>query len=915
MKKTGDDSDDMAIWPFGRKSKKNTSVEADPAITAVSKRSNTAPEMGRKEASREASDHSVPTLRHRPSRRESQKRPRSSSRKLSKVNAPSIRNAEKVDTIPPIPALPEERRKQLSEKAGANKSNQLPSAVPPEDRDDIPSYYFQNPASASSLQPEKFSVIYNPPTLQGKRAANDYGLPRRKSSKRKVDDRAREKEIKSMTSPIPIPKRPTSYQTSPLARDSRQVPGGMNRNLERPLSEISLPMAESMQSQFSYSSENYGFKINAFDALSPRPTIRYSSNPRSPAGSAGPSRTSTRKDKQPTIPEEVVHSRKRIDDLADDMDAGSLRELMERDKRRHEKRRKSENERLQRRLERRAARDKEKERAAQEGEADLVGNEKEEEKETEERKEKERGGWMGTASASTSRPTVKARHSSADERPKTPESWLRDPSREYLVPENPFHDPIAGASRSHLEEATPTPTEEQDDPVLETAKAVQVSSASLSPTPSRHAHEPSNLSQLSELATTPTPEAPEKLDPDLRRDSDTSNRFSSNWKSIFRRSDTRAKRDSADRGRATPSEFSNTSRESITRQMPPSAFTRISQVRSTTPKRTQSRFKEDLPELPVTSPDSRMQSPEDGGQSSLPPVPGSRGNDTVIDSPAGVVANPAIPDEEKRLSDIHPAFREEVAMSRQASLRATSPEGPNPTAHLSQSLASVDSEGSWLTGRPVKRLSQPPPPRESAGSLGQAVGEFEGSDEEVPGTPEGQKYIGTLAPADDEKPAIPRRRRPFMSPRGSGMGNEDEDESLHPAPIVTTEEEGTWHGAIGKNPTIVRQGPGPRIKSREGLLNDFQADEESQSSSPSADSPTSPDGLSIQRATSVDFGKGHARHISAGSARLLNLPPRSSQEIRRLSSGSGSGERSPLGPREEMSSSPKAPETASDDVD
>lgn len=335
--------------------------------------------------------------------------------------------------------------------------------------------------------------------------------------------------------------------------------------------------------------------------------------------------------------------------------------------------------------------------------------------------------------------------------------------------------------------------------------------------------------------------------------------------------------------------------------MPPSAFTRIPRVRSGTPVRTQSRFKEDLPELPISPPDSRMQSPEHMAQAPLPDIPGSRGNDT---------ANTNAP-----LSEIHPAFREEVALSRNASLRAHSPEVPS-SAVLSQSLASVDSEGSWLTGKPVKRMSQPQP-RESAGSLQQRLQDLgQSDDEDVPGTPEAEKYMGSLTPAREEPPKIPERKRPYMGAATGIGGDSDDESSLQPAPLAPTHEEGKWHGAVGKHPTIVRQGPGRRAKSREGLLNDFQsADVESTESSPSGDSPVSPENVTyptIQRATSVDIGKGHARHISAGSARLLNLPPRSSGDFKRFSAGSGaSGERSPLIP----STSPRLQESHDDDVD
>lgn len=858
----------MAIWPFGRKSRKLKQSE-DRAMAATKP---SPPEPARRVPAQETSDRSVVTLGRKPSRKESQNRRRSLSGKLHKSNQSSRRTSEKVASIPTVPAIPPAHRQdELNEKGGANKSNQQASHSPQE-RGDIPSYYFQNPMSATSLQPEKFSVREPPPTLNGKRSANDQGgIMRRKSSKRKADDHAREQEIKAMSSPIPIPKRPTSHNPGMLARDSRKIPGGLNRNFDRPISDVSLPIAESMQSALSVASDQHAFKVSAFDALSPRPTIRYSENPRSASESLRPSRTSTRKDKQPVILEEATRSKKRVDDLADDMDAGSIRELMEREQRRLEKKRKSEHEKLQRRLQRRA--DKQRQREGRE--RDIADGD------TDPRKREEEDVGLGIGGASTA-PNLSTtlQESTREQAVKTPESWLKDPSRERLLIEDPFHDPVIGASTSHLEAPTPEP-DERDEAVLETAKAIRLSSASMSPptSPTRHIQEPSNLSQFSELASAGTPDVPEPLNPDHRRDSDTSARFSTSWRNIFRRSDTRTKRNSTDRGRVAPSEFSNTSKESVHRQMPPSAFTRIPRARSGTPIRTQSRFKEDLPELPMSPPDSRMQSP-------LPDIPGSRGTDIV-----GATAASSKP-----LSDIHPAFREEVALSRHASLRGrpNSPEGPS-SAVLSQSLASVDSEGSWLTGRPVKRLSQPQPLRESGGSSQGHHQEPEQSDDEYAGTPEEEKYMGTLTPArDGAPPKIPERRRPYMGPVAR-LGSDSDDESVfHSAPAAITREEGTWHGAVGKHPTIVRQGPGKRAKSKEGLLNDFQNAEESGDSSPSGDSPVNPENAypSIQRATSVDIGKGHARHISAGSARLLNLPPRSSADMKRLSASSG--ERSPL---------------------
>lgn len=841
----------------------------------------------------EAMEPVAPALSRKLSRNEGQKRRRSSSRKLTKR-----RDSEA--TEPPLPSGPMvDRRDPLNEKIllGPTLTSTQQLTQAPVDRGDVPSYYFQHQLSTTSLQPENFNVKPNLPTLSTKRSANDSALPRRKSSKRRADDHAREQEIKAMSSPIPIPKRPTSGASGLLARETRKGSGGIGRNTENPTSDVSLPIADSLASSIMSVPESHSFRINAFDALSPRPTIRYSENPRftSTSGSLRPSRTSTRKEKQPMIPEEPINPKKRIDTLADEMDSGSLRELMERERRRTERIRQSDHEKLQRRLQRKA--DKQRGQAAAEeaglGIQDAAPEPVPQSKAGETEREQDAQmaeSWLDDPERECGR--------------RSPESWLKDPSRENLVPASPFRDPVAGTGRSHLEAPTPTDDlqepEEPEEPVLETAQAVRLSQASMSPptSPTQYAHEPSTLSHIAYLASRSTPDIPERPENE-RRDSDTSARISSNWRSIFRRSGTRGQRSSTDRGRTTPSEFSNTSRESFARQMPPSVFTRIPQARSGTPVRTQSRFKEDLPELPLSPPDSRMQSPEMSPQYPLPQADQPR---------ASMTSNPNQP-----LSDIHPAFREEVALSRHQSLNRGSLEA-HPSALMSESLASVDSEGSWLTGRPVKRASQSQvnPLRESASSLQKHLRDLGASDEDMRLAEQEREYEDPLTPGPEEVFQRQRSLRGYRRAEDSGAAAEsDDDVALHPAPAPIAEEEGMWRGAVGRQPTIVRQGP--RARSREGLLNEFVAGEDTQESSPIAESPgentSSPDTPSIQRATSVDFGKGHARHISAGSARLLDLPARSSGEMKRMSHSSG--ERSPLGP---PSPRPRG-ETRASDVD
>ncbi|KAL8718097.1 MAG: hypothetical protein Q9225_004735 [Loekoesia sp. 1 TL-2023] len=870
----------MAFWFFGRKSKKEKANEEKMA----SSKNRTTQSLMRDPRS-EPLEPIAPTL----TKKESQKRRRSSSRKLTKRRTFET-------TQPPLPPGPMvDRRDPLNEKilpGPVVRSTQQLTKVPT-DRGDVPSYYFQSQMSTTSLQPETFSVKPRGPTLSTKRSANDGILPRRKSSKRKADDHAREQEIKAMSSPIPIPKRPTSGASGLLARDSMKISRDMHHTGENPTSDVSLPIADSLASSVSMAPESHSFRVSAFDALSPRPTIRYSENPRfaSGSGSLRPSRTSTRKEKQPMIPEEMINPRKRVDDLAEEMDAGSLRELMERDRRRTERIRQSDHEKLQRRLQRKA--DKQRAQAAAEEAKMELGIERTEPAPVTQFKGTEAGREQDAQMSESWLQDPERERGT-----RTPESWLKDPSREHLPPASPFHDPVAGTGTSHLE--APTPTDEPEEPVLETAQAVRLSQASMSPpiSPTQYAHEPSTLSHLAYLASRSTPDIPERPENE-RRDSDTSARLSSNWRSIFRRSGTRANRSSTERGRTTLSEFSNTSRESFARQMPPSAFARIPRARSGTPIRTQSRFKEDLPEMPLSPPDSRVQSPDVTGQ-----YPSPRLDQTC---------SSVTPDRDQPLSDIHPAFREEVALSRHQSLNKAPSEAPS-SALMSQSLASVDSEGSWLTGRPVKRSSQTPvnPLRESASSLQKRLRDMGASEEEMRLAENEREYQDRLTPGPEE--VFPRQRpiRALHQAEDSEAVEESDDEiALHPAPAPIAEEEGTWHGAVGRQPTIVRQGA--RARSREGLLNEFNAEEESEDSSPIGDSPgentSSPDTPSIQRATSVDYGKRHARHISAGSARLLDLPSRSSGEMKRMSSASA--DRSLLGPP-----SPRQPsETRASDVD
>lgn len=94
-------------------------------------------------------------------------------------------------------------------------------------------------------------------------------------------------------------------------------------------------------------------------------------------------------------------------------------------------------------------------------------------------------------------------------------------------------------------------------------------------------------------------------------------------------------------------------------------------------------------------------------------------------------------------------------------------------------------------------------------------------------------------------------------------------------------EEAHWGSVRGLQPTVVRSQAYGRVKSREGLLKSFGDEDEGtlELVDPEENSDGS-DGVGLQRATSVDYGKVHARRISAGSARLLSITPRSSVDAK-----------------------------------
>ncbi|KAF2459047.1 hypothetical protein BDY21DRAFT_410000 [Lineolata rhizophorae] len=884
----------MAVWPFGRK-RRRSRIKADgsepvaPASTPPDGQQQQQQQQPPPPQTVDAADRSRASAtaerdRNRDravSRRQSRKKQRRASEGKTNPRQPQPQQQPATPTDPP--QHPAAGRRNGDARPSGEHITALPLSEPlsvsphlrPVTDEHVNSPYDFNLQSGSHTSlptARERGKLQRPPNLRKRGSANDSAHPRRKASKKRKDDHVREEEIRAMSAPVATYRRPTSLGGEILRRDSKKGRGPLNRHFERPTSNISLPVEESIHSSMSGSSEPRAFIVNAFDLFNPRPTIRcsYTAHVVS-TGYTAPgsdhSRSESRKEKRPTLTNQELKASKTIDALADDMDAGDLRELLERDQRRREKRRKADEERIRRRLTRRAEKQKREE-------AKAAGKENE---------DPQGAQSVGLGIEATSSTTPHRDDASL----KKDSAIMQTPSKE--IPPAIQRRSDEGGDPSPMEFATPVETP-AETPAVEFAQPVAISQSRTSPpvSPSPRPHHqrgPSNLSHVASLRkeSAPQVEPPPPVEQGERRSSapesgSTTTSRRSAWTSFFRRGGT--KRGSADRGRATPSSevsFSNTSRESMARQPPPAHLHHVHQpasqlrARSGTPVRTQSKFREDLPELPLSPPDSRVQSPE-----ATVPSSGVLASRRGYRTPASI----------------------NVEVGPGAGANRTRPDSPvSPGARrsglMSQSLASVDSEGSWLSGKPVKRSSMHPYARTSVGSGSlqkQREEEFAASYEELGMSDE--EYFRRQASGHDNR----RSNRASSNALAPTSDDEDDAPAFNARP-KDNDEEAIVRGDVGRQPTVVHREN--RVKSREGLLNDFNALEEGSAPTSPTVSPTddcasqhsdiipTTEQPTVQRAQSIDLGKGHARHLSAGSARLLDIPSkRTSLDTKRASNSS-----------------------------
>lgn len=599
----------MAIWPFGRRNKRHT-IQVSP-----------------EDADALQASFVEPTLVRKSSRRSSKRR---NSNRLSRngEGSNSPRGLTRSMSHRPISSL-EQRSSQI-------------------DTDRVDS------------DPRPFRRLSQADSVFKTQPQNGPKKLRRRLSKRKAHEIMREREIKALSStPIDIP----------YAFDNSRRRGNARRS-DRYHSDISLSNRDSVASSMSDSSDNYTFKVNAFAQLTPRPVVRYvearpavRSNTNLPAD-----RTTKDLLNRPASQEELYYSRRRMNELADSLDASSLRELMERDRRRREKQQLFEQEKLRRKLQDRADAQQAEEERRLAREALEAAAEKE------------------VAPTIDDDVIMERDEENVEENVEEPAALPSDAPRDGV-------EDLEASARviGNIDDSSIRAPRLNTQPSFAPSQDMATSRTTLSPSHSslRHGFGSPTHSQTFGVGSA--------SDLSERRGSDTSGGRRANGNtitSLFRRGSSRLKRRYRERFHESSPEPStkSPSHESFyriqTQSSPPPTATIIPPrtfVPTGTVKRSRSKFTEHFGDEPLSPPDSRLQSPDipEEDPESLEQETDSFQNGTVPTAGVDIV---------------NPRRRHE---SWNESFDAESDNVP-----LSQSLASIDSEGSWMSGQFFRRMNK-----------------------------------------------------------------------------------------------------------------------------------------------------------------------------------------------------------------
>lgn len=675
---------------------------------------------------------------------------------------------------------------------------------------------------------------------------------------------------------------PPSAYIQQLARTASKRGGKRMRRFDsfeydRPMSQSSLPARESLGSSLSSISSIRAYRIRSFELFTPRPRLRIDDGSKSPQDPTrldmAPSRSNSR-----TSPEwrrqnsgrEVPHHGgmgSRIDDLADELDSKGLREAMDRDKKRREKKKLEEQERLQRKLEKRAM--KEREQVQPDGDIDMDADQ-----DTDRNLRRfvtPPAVNMGESSRAAAAYGLSPLHPypfievddhdhSASMGTQTPLSWLNDPSTEDISK--------GGRYSPRTDMVTPVSMDSVDDtrerPGLYTAEEVHVTPHSHTPISPIHSRNNSKSKKLPGVQVdSPTAQhggfafgRPMEVE-EVEDEQGSTRGKKSAWTSFIKRATAaRIQKEQASReiqaGESTlvsdsEEEGFDNAREHVRqdhyndveglrrhqgqtpgRHIPAElafAMTALETGRTRGKDEIEDEQRDHFSPAPPPASYPHYGRPS-SSRSSLGPIPhrpqanlrGLHTNAPISQTQESREHSPTSPAQIPRTSSqqshhIRPTSvqRYSPSMHRYSSGQA-SPDG-GPRSAMSTSLASIDSEGSWLSGKmanPRHSVAQISPLRTSATSLRRRYKEFDD---------------GASAEGDDYFSGVETRRHRSIGEEINGETRMDlsavedsEEEDDDGASIDSETEQKMWRDGFGKKVVIQEVSASPRV----GVLKDSE---------------------------------------------------------------------------------------------
>ncbi|EWC47928.1 hypothetical protein DRE_02810 [Drechslerella stenobrocha 248] len=603
--------------------------------------------------------------------------------------------------------------------------------------------------------------------------------------------------------------------------------------IDRPLSELSMRTQESLHSVMTFHSQGSpfrAFKVRSLDVLSPRPTIRIASSPydQSPEYQSGHGRKTSksgwRSDRQAPIAEESPTLRRSlVYGLANDLDSRGIREALERDTRRRERKQKDDEAKAQAKLERKAA----KQRADNDQMALVAAFEK-----SQERASAENGhpGPSRVVLPSAHRDGGPNSPQSPPSGTHTPMSWLQGPSQENL--HVPFDRPMSSSRISYKSE--------NGEPIVETATAVRLSGyIESSPPPSPTAmrgpklidHSPSHSRKLSrdQAILDDLPDADNK---------DGNQALENAWTSFFRKATAaRIQKEHEAQQEALRDQTQMTDTNEQDGNAPDHVVTNGSLanmartfLQSPTPKSAGSRAPSDgyLPDLPtprlsqIAIPVPHEHAPEDvpseARMSPLSPV--RKGLSVALGKSLSEARRP----KSKKVNGKSPWSSQSEFQERyghgSSHISDTSSARHSLGHERIRSMASIDSEGSWLSGNfTSSRQSNRriPSLRDSAASLKLQYHDMKSYEDKRASVADDQFFSGVQdAGSSDEderdilnsyldddasvrgSPNYTQYRSPPRSPISDGDGGDDSDVDLTGAGQYLVRE------GLGRRPIVTR---------------------------------------------------------------------------------------------------------------